>query len=112
MTMAPKTIPAKVKQAVQDIVDRFNRDDLSESDMAYSARFRGKHVYLDRDDGGPRPGPICRLADTGDMNSWEFAIYKYSSDRYDPDECMFPGEELVDGTVEGALKAGMRAYPS
>jgi len=108
--MASKTVPAKVKQAVQEIVDRFNRKDLSRSDMAYSARFRGKHVYLDRDDGSG-PGPICRLAYTGDMNKWEFAIYKYSSDQYDPEECMFPGEELVDGTVEGALKAGMQAYP-
>ncbi len=108
--MASKTVPAKVKQAVQDIVDRFNGKDLSRSDMAYSARFRGKHVYLDRDDGSG-PGPICRLAYTGDMNKWEFAIYKYSSDQYDPEECWFPGGELVDGTVEGALKAGMRAYP-
>ncbi len=108
--MASKTSPAKVKQAVQDVVDHFNRKELSRCDVAYSARFRGKHVYLDRDDGSG-PGPICRLAYTGDMNEWEFAIYKYSSDRYDPEEFMFPGAELVDGTVEGALKAGMEAYP-
>jgi len=41
---------------------------------------------------------------------WGFAIYKYSSDCYDPKECWFPGFELADGTVEGALKAGMEAY--
>lgn len=29
---------------------------------------------------------------------------------YDPYECFFPGEEHVDGTIEGALKAGMEAY--
>lgn len=45
------------------------------------------------------------------MDNWEFAIYKYSKDRYDPDEWMFPGSGHVDGTVEGAMKAGIEAYP-
>jgi hypothetical protein len=109
MAMASKIIPADVKRVVQEIVDHFNSKELSRRGMAYSARFRGRHVYLDRDDGG-RPGPICRLTYTGDMKRWEFAIYKYSSERYDPEEPWFPGAELVDGTIEGALKAGMRAY--
>ena len=26
-------------------------------------------------------------------------------------ESMFPGSEFVDGTVEGAMRAGMKAYP-
>jgi hypothetical protein len=107
--MASKSIPAEVKRVVEEIVDRFNSEELSRHDMAYSARFRGRHVYLDRDDGSG-PGPICRLTYTGDTNQWGFAIYKYSSDQYDPEEFMFPGAELVDGTIEGALKAGMRAY--
>lgn len=37
-------------------------------------------------------------------------IYKYSKERYDAEDCFFPGSELVDGTIKGALKAGMRAY--
>jgi hypothetical protein len=45
------------------------------------------------------------------MDDWEFAIYKYSSERYDPDEWFFPGVGLVDGTIEGAMKAGLEAYP-
>ena len=32
--MASKTIPAKVKQAVQDVVDHFNRKELSRCDVA------------------------------------------------------------------------------
>ena len=56
-------------------------------------------------------GPICRLTYTGDLNSWEFAIYKYSDNRYDPDEWMIPGIGQFDGTVEGAMKAGLEAYP-
>jgi hypothetical protein len=43
------------------------------------------------------------------MQHWEFAIYKYSDERYDPDECFFPGAEEVDGAIEGA---GLKAYPS
>ena len=38
-------------------------------------------------------------------------IYKYSSDRYDPQETWFPGFEVFDGTVEGTMQAGMKAYP-
>jgi hypothetical protein len=53
---------------------------------------------------------ICRL-EYRRKGRWDFAIYKYSSDRYDPEEFMFPGSEFVDGTVEGAMKAGMVAYP-
>jgi hypothetical protein len=26
------------------------------------------------------------------------------------DECFFPGEDWVDGTIEGAMKAGLEAY--
>ena len=66
----------------------------------------------------PRPArptsagrPRGRLTYTGDMNRWEFAIFKYSDERYDPDEWMFDGAGHLDGTVEGALKACMAAYP-
>jgi len=45
------------------------------------------------------------------MDAWEFAIFKWSSERYDPEEWMFPGSEWVDGTIEGAMKAGLQAYP-
>jgi hypothetical protein len=44
------------------------------------------------------------------MDNWDFAIYKYSDDCYDPEEWYFPGAEEVDGTVTGAMKAGMKAY--
>ena len=54
---------------------------------------------------------ICRLTYTGDMEDWEFAIFKYSSERYDPDEWMFPGSGELDGSVEGAMRAGLAAYP-
>jgi hypothetical protein len=48
---------------------------------------------------------------TGALERWDFAIYKYSDERSDPHEWFFPGSELVDGTIEGAMRAGLAAYP-
>jgi hypothetical protein len=45
------------------------------------------------------------------MEHWEFAIYRYSDERYDPDEWFFTGAEELDGTIEGAMRAGLQAYP-
>lgn len=72
-------------------------------------RFQGAFLYLDRNEYG-QVLPICRLRYRSASKCWDFAIYKYSSERYDAHETWFPGFELVDGTVEGAMKAGMRAY--
>ena len=55
--------------------------------------------------------PVARLTYTGDMKKWEFAIFKWTRERYDPDEWFFPGSNLFDGTIEGAMKAGLEAYP-
>lgn len=107
--MPAKSIPIEVKHEVQRIVDLFNTQVLGARGMAYGVRFRGRHLYLDLDEGGG-PGPICRLEYTGHMNRWGFAIYKYSSDKYDPEEWWFPGAERVDGTIEGAMRAGLEAY--
>jgi hypothetical protein len=49
---------------------------------------------------------------TGDIKKWDFAIFKYSDERYDPEEWFFPGAGHIDGTIEGAMRAGLEAYPS
>jgi len=67
-------------------------------------------LYLDRQE-FDSVEPICRLEYTGDIKDWKFAIYKYSSQGYDPEECFFPGAELVDGSIRAAMKAGNLAYP-
>jgi len=115
--MATKqSIPPEIQAEVQKLIDKFNRKNFSGPDfkefgvVGYSARFKGKYLYLDRDDMG-KPSPICRLTWNGQMDNWDFAIYKYSDNRYDPEEWFFPGEQFVDGTVTGAMKAGMTAYP-
>ena len=106
----PKDIPQEIKTQVEAIVEHFNQRYRSEpTDSQYAVRFRGKHLYLARVALGEQH-PICRLTYKGHIDNWEFAIYKYSSERYDPEEWWFPGSGLVDGTIEGAMKAGLEAY--
>ena len=102
-------IPDDVKREVEAIVERFNRERFARDDCYYEARFKGKHCHLYRSDYGSL-GPICRLTYTGKMNGWKFAIFKWSTETYDQNEWMFPGSGLVDGTVEGAMRAGLEAY--
>ncbi|OQY32935.1 MAG: hypothetical protein B6I38_04055 [Anaerolineaceae bacterium 4572_5.1] len=116
MTKSKGSIPPEVRAEVQKLIDEFNREHFSDKNLkeqgivvGYSARFKGKYLYLDRDEYGT-PSPICRLTWNGKMDNWDFAIYKYSSNRYAPDEWFFPGMGSVDGTVSGAMEAGLEAY--
>jgi len=104
------SVPEDVKREVEAVVERFNREKSRRDDCYYESQFRGKHCYLNRSDYG-RLGPICRLTYTGKIDDWKFAIFKWSSETYAPDEWFFPGSEVVDGTVEGAMRAGLEAYP-
>jgi hypothetical protein len=106
-----KSIQADVKAEVATIIERFNQTIGQSSQAVYVPRYRGNQLYLDRSDWMHKPGQICRLTYTGDLNAWEFAIYKFSDNCYDPDEWLIPGLEHIDGTVEGAMKAGLTAYP-
>ena len=117
-----QAIPPEIQAEVLKVVDDFNRKTFTKAQNpimkalfgnakpGFTARFKGKFLYLDRTDGG-RASEICRLTWNGSMNNWDFAIYRHSRNFYDPDEWMFPGAEHVNGTVEGALKAGIEAYP-
>ena len=104
-------IPESVRTQVADAVQRFNREELEATQCYYEARFRGNYCYLSRVDYG-RECAICRLGYKDGNRGWEFAIFKWSTESYDPDERMFPGSQLVDGTVEGAMRAGLEAYPA
>ena len=108
--MERKRLPNDVKKQVEEIVTRFNTTEICNPYCRYVPRFRGKFLYLDREDYGRRHS-ICRLEYTGIMEDWYFAIYKYSDERYDEEEMFFPGTELVDGTIEGAMRDGLKAYP-
>ena len=103
-------IPMDIRESAQQIVERFNRANLKNS-ANYVARFKGMFLYLDREDYEGAPVEICRLKYAGSLNNWEFAISKHSTNRYDPDEFLFPGTAFLDGTIEGAMRCGMEAYP-
>jgi len=108
--MAKKSIPDEVREEVEQIVARFNTKLSKRSQSSYVPRFKGQYLFLDRSDYG-KIGPICRLRYEGKMDKWSFAIFKYSSETYSEDE-FFPGQQHVDGSIEGAMKAGLEAYPA
>jgi len=103
-------IPNEIRKQLAERIDAFNTQVLKDPDVSYLPRYRGTFLYLDRSAYG-HTSPIYRLRYTGTIDRWTFAIFKYSSDRYDPDEWMPPGHGHLDGTVEGVMKAGMEAYP-
>ena len=108
--MPKPAIPKEIQTQVEATVSEFNRTHFSKPERGYLARFRGRFLYLDRCDLG-EPFQVCRLAYQGKLDNWKFAIYRHSKERYDPDEWLFPGDRFVDGTIQGAMKAGLEAYP-
>ena len=111
VSMTKMKIPPEVKTQVDEIVARFNQTVLKKQPHRwFSTRYRSQYLYLDRPE-TYRTWPVCRLTYTGKMDEWEFAIYKFSVERFDPNEWMFYGYGEVDGTIEGAMRAAMQAYP-
>lgn len=102
-------IPREIKEEVAKIVEKFNRKTFKNREISYIPRFKGKYLYLDRNEYG-KVGPICRLEFLGDIDSWEFAIFTFSDERYEPSG-FCPGMEKLDGSIVGAMKAGLKAYP-
>ena len=109
--MTSKSIPKEIQDQAIEIITDFNLKQFGRPDRGYQVRFRGKFLYLNRIGHGSRSSPLCRLTYTGKMDGWEFAIYKYSDEAYDPEEWFFPGAEKVDGTITGAMESGLLAYP-
>jgi hypothetical protein len=109
--MAKTKIPLEDQERANIIVADFNKATFKKKEgIEYYAEYKGDFLYLNLKE-GKKDGPVARLKYTGKFNDWNFAIYKWSCDRYDPDEWMFPGAEYINGTIEGALKAVLLAYP-
>jgi len=98
-------ITDKVKKEVESRVEVFNKKHKSH----FLLRFKGKFLYIDKPDMF-NITHLGRLEYLGDMKSWSFAVFKYSSEKYDPNEFFFPGMGELDGTIEGALRAGLELY--
>lgn len=131
-----KRIPNEVKQAVQKIVTAFNQ----QQQTNFHISFRGQFAYLAKittqqvdiantfrqmlaakmginttpttNQSAPTiETKLGRLKYNGQMDNWSFAVFRYSRETYDADEFMFPGAGELNGTIEGALKAGLQLYP-
>jgi len=102
-------ISKEIREEISLIIEKFNNNELKERDLEYFAEYSGKFLYLKVIETRVI-SPVVRLTYTGEFDNWEFAIYKWSIERYDPDEFMFPGAQHVNGTIEGAMKAGIDAY--
>jgi hypothetical protein len=109
--MAKTKIPEEIIEKANKIIADFNSKVYKKkSGIEYYAIYKEDYLYLNRKE-GRNDGPISRLRYNGKIDNWDFAIFKWSSERYDPDEFYFPGQQHLNGTIEGALKAGNEAYP-
>jgi len=108
--MAKKVISDETRKQISKIVQAFNEKELAGTGVEYSTRYRGKYLYLDRSTFG-RKEPICRLEYNGKIDDWDFAIFRWSTERYDGEDWSFRGFYLYERTIESALRVGMVAYP-
>jgi hypothetical protein len=104
-------IPDHVRSSLQDRLETHARTAWNERCAEVHVRFRGEYAYIDAIESDPwimpgtseeekdqlrqTPVKLCRLAWTGDMDSWGFAFYKYSDDRYEP-------SMTLDGSMAGS----------
>jgi hypothetical protein len=95
-----------IKSVVKKRISTFN----TQHNCQFVASFKGKFLYLDKADKLGTVTHIFRLTFSGDIESWEAAVYKYSRNTYDANEMFFPGMEHIDGTLEGAMLAGLKLY--
>lgn len=135
-TVKQPVIPVEVKTEAEAKVAAFNK----QYKKQHQILFRGRFGYLSRMDKpnkataaafqmaarllgmqhifqaltGPVETKIGRLVWNGDPNHWIFDPFRYSSETYETtgEMAMFmPGAKELDGTVEGAMRAGLELYP-
>jgi hypothetical protein len=109
--MKDYTVPIAVQSELGDRANAFSKKELSRRAYRYCPDARGKFIYLLRLKSDGSFQRLGRLTYNGDTENMEFAIFKFSSGKYDPKECWFPGAQHLNGTIEGALRALTEAYP-
>lgn len=87
-------IPAELREYLGTQLDSFG-------DPGLSGEGRGRFCYVTYEG-----KPLCRLGYRGEREVWDFAIYKYSSERYSTSEPLFP----LRGTIVECVTIAMNAY--
>jgi hypothetical protein len=122
-------ISEALKQETIALVEEYNKKNNTE----YAITFKGKFCYLSRIEKKqfvPFLGinklfnleklaknvqivetKIGRLEWIPEEKRWEFAVFRYSREIYDPNEFLFPGRKELDGTITGAMNCGQHLYP-
>jgi hypothetical protein len=62
--------------------------------------FRGRYGYISH-----AGSPLCRLGYRGALDDWDFAIYRYTRDRYDADVFGMPDHDSTQECLSVALRA-------
>lgn len=104
-------IPEIARKTLTDRLENHARTAWTERCARVDVRFRGEHAYIDAIESDPwisphvtereaeqirkTPTKLCRLTWTGSPDSWGFAFYKYSDERYEPSICL-------DGSFAGS----------
>jgi hypothetical protein len=109
--MKDYVVPIAVQSELHKRADALIKKEFPMARYRYCPDARGKFIYLCRLMPNGTFQRLGRLTYTGDLENMEFAIFKFSSGKYDPKERWFPGAQYLDGTIEGALKALTEAYP-
>ncbi len=100
-----KLLSQSDKLLINLTIDKFNKEIGTKFEVSIKGRF--VYIFVLDDDVETKLG---RLEYHGRPDNWSFAMFKYSSERYHPDELMYPGFFELDGTVEGGLKASVQLY--
>jgi hypothetical protein len=100
-----KSLSPSEHLSINDILKSFNQENGTNLQVIVRGRF--VYVFILEGDIETKLG---RMEYHGKPDNWSFAIYKYSSERYHPDEFGYPGFFELDGTITGALKACMAWY--
>jgi hypothetical protein len=103
-----ETIPKKITEQAAEAVRKFNEKQFLEGDMEYLYTIDGKYVYL-KMRRKKNISPIARIEFTGDPKAWKFAVYNPATESFS-ENTEFPGVEYIDGSIEGAMKAGVSAF--
>ena len=102
-----KPIPTEVQAEANQAVHRFDKAHKT----LHNLEFKGGYAYLKRVEEDQTFTKIGRLTYLEQTDEWDFTVFKYSTERYDPSEFNYPGRFHLDGTIEGVLWAGLDIYP-